>query len=823
MGHEAGLAVPVWAVRAALEVPEWAVRVAPVGAWARAVMTWRESDSSPTNTPLEAVRVPGEDALPVTVEALEAWLLSRIAARLRTSPEELARDIPITSFGLDSLGAVELANDIEALGSVLRMEALLQGPTVAELARTLFSARSGTSGPGLVRGEVGVAAPLSPAQQRLWLFEQLERGSTAYHLPAAVRLSGSLDASALERAFAAIVQRHEALRMSFREDDGTPGQLVAPVPASVLKWVDLRDTPTVEQEASALKLAHDAARAPFDLVNGPLLRATVFQLGAQEHLLVVVMHHIASDGASFGILARELSALYGGQSELAPLAFQYADFARWRRAQEAEGAWASSLDWWKAQLAGAPAALELPADRPRPPTPSYRGGRVSLQLPESLTAKLETLGRSEGATLFMTLLAAFEVLLARHSGQTDFCVGTAVNGRERTGLEGLMGCFLDLVVLRASVSGSPRFRELLAQTRRTVLEVFAHRDVPFEQVVEAVQPSRDRARAPLFQVLFVLQPEPGAGLSLPGLEARRVEVDPGATPYDLTLSLARGADGVGGWLEYATDLFDAATAERLVARLRVLLEAVAANPEQPISTLPLLPEAERQRILVDWNDTRTEAPDACIHALVAAQVARTPDAVAVVCGTASLTYRELDQRANAVAWRLREQGVGPECVVGFCADRSVDLVVGLLGILKAGGAYVPLDPSYPEARLSLMLEDSGASVVLVHRHLAGALPFGGRTVVLLDTPEGTASSADAPATAVGPENLAYVLYTSGSTGRPKGVLIPHRNVANFFTGMDGRVGATPGTWLSVTSVSFDISVLELLWTLARGFKVVVQG
>ncbi|AKQ66397.1 Non-ribosomal peptide synthetase [Myxococcus hansupus] len=788
----------------------------------RSVLNWRESDSSPS-TQMEAVRVPGEDSTPVTVEALEAWLLSRVAARLRTSPDELARDVPITSLGLDSLGAVELANDIEALGSVFRMEALLHGPTVAELARTLFSARGGASGPALVRGEAGVAAPLSLAQQRLWLFEQLERGSPAYHLPAAVRLTGPLDAKALERAFAEILQRHEALRMSLREDDGTPGQVAAPVPTPVLRWVDLRDTLAADQEASALKLAHDEARAPFDLVLGPLLRGTVFQLGAQEHLLVVVMHHIASDGASFGILARELSALYGGQAALAPLAFQYADFARWRRAQEADGAWASSLDWWKAHLAGTPTALELPADRLRPPTPSYRGGRVSLQLPELLTAKLEALGRSEGATLFMTLLAAFEVLLARHSGQTDFCVGTAVNGRERTGLEGLMGCFLDLVVLRASVAGAPRFRELLAQTRRTVLDAFAHRDVPFEQVVETVQPARDRARAPLFQVLFVLQPEPGAGLSLPGLEARRVEVDPGATPYDLTLSLARGAEGVGGWLEYATDLFDAATAERLVARLRVLLEAVAADPEQPISTLPLLPEAERQRMLVDWNDTRTEAPDACIHALVAAQVARTPDAVAVVCGAASLTYRELDQRANAVAWRLREQGVGPECVVGLCADRSVDLVVGLLGILKAGGAYLPLDPSYPEARLSLMLEDSGASVVLVHRHLAGALPFGGRTVVLLDTSEGRASAAEAPSTAVGPENLAYVLYTSGSTGRPKGVLIPHRNVANFFTGMDGRVGATPGTWLSVTSVSFDISVLELLWTLARGFKVVVQG
>ncbi|WP_225888940.1 non-ribosomal peptide synthase/polyketide synthase [Myxococcus xanthus] len=786
---------------------------------ARALLTWSESEADAPQAEAPAPDITASE--PLTVEALEAWLLARIASRLRVRPEELATDAPITSFGLDSLGAVELANDVEALGVALRMEVLLQGPTVRELARTLFAARGKSVGAELMRGEEKTPAPLSSAQQRLWLFEQLAQGSAAYHLPAAVRLTGALDEVALEHAFAAIVQRHEALRATFRDEDGTPSQVTSSsVPVSSLRRVDLCDVPVDAREEAALHLAHEEARAPFDLERGPLLRATLFQLDANEHLLVVVMHHIASDGASFAILARELSALYAGDASLPPLAFQYPDFARWRREVEADGALATSLDWWKARLAGGASALELPADRSRPPMPSYRGGRVAVRFPEALTARLEALGRSEGATLFMTLLAAFEVLLARHSGQADFCVGTAVNGRERAGLEGLMGCFLDLVVLRASVSGSSRFRELLGQTREGVLAAFAHRGVPFERLVDVVQPTRDPSRAPLFQVLFVLQPEPGAGLALPGLESRRVEVDPGATPYDLTLSLARGPEGLGGWLEYATDLFDAGTAARLFARLGVLLESIVADPDQRIAMLPLSPEAEQRQVLVDWNDTRAEFPETCIHALVESQALRTPDAVAVVCGDGLLTYRELNQRANAVAWRLREQGVGPECIVGLFADRSVDLVVGLLGIFKAGGAYLPLDPSYPEARLALMLEDSGASVVLAHRHLAGALPVGDSTVVPLDV----AGEADAaPPGAVGPDNLAYVLYTSGSTGKPKGVLIPHRNVVSFFTGMDARVGIEPGTWLAVTSVSFDISVLELLWTLARGFKVAVQG
>jgi natural product biosynthesis luciferase-like monooxygenase protein/amino acid adenylation domain-containing protein/non-ribosomal peptide synthase protein (TIGR01720 family) len=802
-----------------------ACRAEVLAGTARAVMTWRESEAGEGSAPAVAPVAPAQ---PATVEELETWLLARIASRLRVPPETLARDVPITSFGLDSLGAVELANDLESLGTVLRMEALLQGPTVAELARTLFEARGAATVPTLVRGDDARPAPLTSAQQRLWLFEQLHAGSPAYHLPAAVRLSGALDEAALERAFAAIAGRHAALRATFREEDGTPSQLMPPGLSPSIRRVDLRETPAAEREAAALRLAREEARAPFDLARGPLLRLTLIRLDTHEHLLVVVLHHIVSDGGSFAILARELSALHAAftsnaEAALAPLPFQYPDFARWRRERDEDAASAASMEWWKQRLAGAPAALELPTDHARPPVPSYGGARIAVHVPEALTARLEALGRGEGATLFMTLLAAFQVLLSRHSGQEDLCIGTPVNGRDRAGLEGLIGCFLDLLVLRGSLAGAPRFRELLGRTREATLEAFAHRGVPFERLVDAVQPARDRSRAPLFQVLFVLQPEPGAALALPGLEARRVEVDPGATPYDLTLSLARGASGLEGWLEYATDLFDAPTAHRMAQRLQVLLEAIAANPDERSSALPLLPEAERRQVLVEWNDTRTDFEDACIHTLIEARATRTPETVAVVCGDVELTWGALNRRANAVAWRLREQGVGPECVVGFCADRSVDLVVGLLGILKAGGAYLPLDPSYPEARLALMLEDAAAPVVLAHRHLASAFQSGGRAVVLVDPQSGPDEAEAPPACGVGPDNLAYVLYTSGSTGRPKGVLIPHRNVASFFTGMDARVGATPGTWLAVTSVSFDISVLELLWTLSRGFKVAVQG
>ncbi|MBU8900321.1 amino acid adenylation domain-containing protein [Corallococcus sp. M34] len=789
----------------------------------RALLNWREGAVSSDAKGLVAQAGPA--GAPDSVASWEAWLLTRLAERLRIHRDTLDKDVPITSFGLDSLAAVELANDLEQVGARSGMEALLQGPTVAELARRLAASRGSGHADAIPRRADSLAAPLTATQQRLWLFEQLGRGVPAYHLPAAARLVGPLDVDALDRAVAALIGRHDALRVTFQEEDGIPSQRVAREMPSVFRRVSLRDVPMDAREAAALRLAQTEARTRFDLTRGPLLRVTLFQLDAQVHLLVVVVHHLVSDGASFGILARELSALYAafrdGRAPALPLPpVRFLDFAHWRAAQESEDATAPSLESWRRKLAGVSGVLELPSDHVRPSRPTHAGARVPVQVSARLTARLEALGREEGATLFMTVLAAFQALLHRHSGQDDFCIGTPIQGRERAGLDGVMGCFLELLVLRASVSGTERFRDLLRRARETSLDAFANRHVPFERIVEAVLPVRDRSRAPLFQVLFVLQPEPREAWSLAGLESQAVELEPRATPYDLTLSLTRGAAGLAGWMEYATDLFDAASATRLVERLHVVLEAIIEQPELRVDSLPLMPDDE-QRLLATWNDTHQEVSEDCVHTLIASQAAQTPDAVALVCGEESLTWRELERQSRAVALRLRARGVGPGVVVGLCVDRSLELVVGMLGILQAGGAYLPLDPTYPEARLAFMLSDSGASVVLTQAHLADGLPTGGRGVVLL-TQQGARDVAEPPLMSdVGPDHVAYVLYTSGSTGQPKGVLVSHRNVAHFLAGMDARLARRSGTWLAVTSVSFDISVLEVLWTLARGFQVVL--
>ncbi|MFP2913318.1 non-ribosomal peptide synthetase, partial [Pyxidicoccus sp. 3LFB2] len=442
-----------------------------------------------------------------------------------------------------------------------------------------------------------------------------------------------------------------------------------------------------------------------------------------------------------------------------------------------------------------------------------------------LTRALKALARSEGGTPFMVLLAGFQALLHRYSGQEDLSVGTAIAGRRRAELQGLVGSFINNLVLRTHLSGELTFRELLGRVREVTLGAYAHQDVPFEKLVEELRPQRDLGRSPFFQVMLLLQQDPLPSVTMPGLALHPLEVASPAAKYDLTLSLTDTADGLSGTLEYSTDLFEAGTAERMVAHLGALLASAVAEPGQRLSALGLLSSEEERRVTVEWNDTAAPFErQATLAQLFSAQVARTPEAVALVCGDATLTYRELRTRASALARQLRGLGVRPGARVALCASRSVELVTGLLGVLEVGGAYVPLDPSYPAERLAFMLRDCGARVLLTQRHLAGTVPATGIECVWLDGPGVAGTAADvSPSGGAHPEDLAYVIYTSGTTGTPKGVMVQHRNVANFFAGMDARLGASAsGTWLAVTSVSFDISVLELLWTLCRGFRVVMH-
>jgi natural product biosynthesis luciferase-like monooxygenase protein len=679
------------------------------------------------------------------------------------------------------------------------------------------------------------------AQEQLWFLHQLAPESTAYNIPAAVQMTGQLNIAALRQTVNEIVRRHEVLRTTFVAIDGRPMQVIAPTLALPIPVLDLGQTPQPAWEQEIHRLAIAEARKPFDLAHGPLLRATLLQLDHTEHVLLLTMHHIVSDGWSIGIFIRELSTLYEafsaqqrddhGGSPLPALPIQYADFAHWQQRwlQEGEGDHASSslqtqLAYWKQQLAGELAPLKLQPDRPRPAVQTFRGARYPLALSATLTEALKTLSQREEATLFVTLLAAFKVLLHRYTGQTDIIIGSPIASRTEREVQGLIGLFVNMLVVRSDLAGNPPFRALLARVREDCLDAYAHQDVPFEKLVEVLQPERDVSRNPLFQVMFALQNTPLPKLELPGLALRLLEIDSGTAQLDLTLNLEERSTGLCGWFEYNTDLFDRATLGRMAAHFQILLAGIVAAPDTPIGQLRLLSAAERHQLLVTWNATAAPYPQqACMHELVAAQVARTPEACALVASDGCLTYRELDQRANQLAHHLRALGVGPEVRVGVGLPRSVSLVVGVLGILKAGGAYVPLDPSYPAERLAFMLHDAQAPVLLTERSALGVSQVTTQVVDLATDWPTIAQQPTTPfASDVTPDNLAYVIYTSGSTGKPKGVMVTHRNVVNFCAGMDECIGAEPGVWLALTSISFDISVLELLWTLARGFQVILQ-
>ena len=681
--------------------------------------------------------------------------------------------------------------------------------------------------PPIVRRTPRESASVSYGQQQVWLHAQMAPNLPLYNEPVTIHRIGPLGVPALERAFNEIVRRHEAWRTSFQTVDGQPVQVVHPPPYISLPVSDLRSLPEAVREAEALKIATEDSRVPLDMASVPLFRVRLIRLGDEEHRLFLTLSHIIFDGvAIYRVFLPELAALYeafaaGKPSPMPDLPIQYADYAEWQRRVIAPAALADNMAYWRKQLAGPLPVLELPVDRSRRSTQTFRGSMHPFVLESSLAAAVKSISQRQGVTRFMTLLATFAAILHRYSGQDDILIGTVTAGRKHCETEKLLGYFLNTVMLRIDLSGDPSFRELLSRVREVTLEALAHDDVPFAQLVRELQPKRQGDRSPLFQVMFSLEP-PMASLD-PAWQLTQMDVDTGATKYDVYLELDERPEGILARFHYSTDLFDAATIARMEGHWRTMIEAAVADPARRISDLPLLTESERAKFQAQWPAMAQPYPESTIHALFEAQAKRSPHAIAVAVGDRQLTYSELNRRANQLAWYLQKRGVGPDVLVALCMERSLEMVVGLLGILKAGGAYLPLDPDYPQERLALVLSDARPRVLLTQQTLRPRLPSGPE-VVLLDASRKAIEheSAENPSAAAGPANLAYVIYTSGSTGIPKGVQIEHRSVVNFLTSMQREPGLSrEDVLVAVTTLSFDIAGLEIYLPLITGAQIVL--
>jgi myxalamid-type nonribosomal peptide synthetase MxaA len=682
--------------------------------------------------------------------------------------------------------------------------------------------------------------PTSFAQQRLWFLHQLEPNSSVYNLPYGLRISGNLRVEALQQAFEAIVNRHEILRTTFTTVDGNPMQVIAKSRPIVIPVVNLSEWSEVDRAAQVQRLITKESEYPFDLAHGSLLRVTLLQLGEKEYLLLLTLHHIIFDGWSIGVFIGELTALYkafstGTASPLPELPIQYADYAIWQRQWLQGMALKTRLDYWKQQLAGSLPVLELPTDRSRLAVQNFQGATESFSLSSDLSQALKQISQQAGITLFMTLLAAFKTLLYRYTGEGDIIVGSPTANRNRPEIEGLIGFFVNTLVLRTYLGDNPSFRQLLLRVQEVTLGAFDHQDLPFEKLVEEMQPERSLSHTPLFQVMFVLQNAPMPPLELPELILNPVMVDSKTAKVDLSLSMTDTPQGLIGNLEYNTDLFEAATIKRMVGHFQTLLESIVVNPDQRLSDLSILTATERQTLLVNWNITKTENLQyLCIHELFETQVEQTPDAIAVVFEGQQLTYRELNDKANQLAHHLRSAklsrsdslGVRPEMLVGICVERSLLMIIGLLGILKAGGAYVPLDPAYPQERLTWMLSDSQVSILLTQKHLLVEQEFDGLHVICLDTDWEVISheSEENLVSGTTPENLAYVIYTSGSTGKPKGVMIQHQSLVNFTLAAIVEYGFTQSDGiLQFASISFDAAVEEIYPCFISGGTLIIRN
>ncbi|MBV9775234.1 MAG: amino acid adenylation domain-containing protein, partial [Gemmatimonadetes bacterium] len=769
-----------------------------------------------------APRTPVEEAL--------AGIWAEVLGRERVGVEE-----DFFALGGHSLLATRVVSRVrDALGVELPLRALFEAHTVAKLARGVEALREvkGVGGPELVPvPRDGRPLPLSFAQQRLWFIDRLEPGTSAYNIPYALRVRGPLRLRALESALTEVVRRHESLRTRFLTRDGEVVQHVDPARPVRLPVVNLAGLGEAARRAELARLATWEARRPFDLAVGPLLRTTVVRMGTGDTAVLFTMHHIVSDGWSMGILVREISALYAGfargeEVQLPDLPVQYADFAAWQRAWLSGKRLDRHLAWWREQLADAPRLLELPTDRPRPAVRGDEAKQHLVHVAPATVAGVRALARGGKATLFMALLGAWQLLLARYADVDDVVVGSPVAGRNRLETEGIIGFFVNTLVLRARIAGEGSFRELLGRVRETTLRAYLHQELPFEKLVEELGVERSRAYTPLFQVMFTLQNVEGGELSLDGAGVAEVATEVVSAKFDLTLNLSETRKaGIGGNLEYAAGLFEPATAARMVEHYVTLLEGIVAHPDAPVSTPPLMTVSERRRLLAEWEGAaRVPAPDECVPELFARQAARTPEAPALVFHGETTTYAELERRASRLANHLRGRGVGPETRVGVCLERTPELVVALLAVHRAGGAYVPLDPAYPAARLRSMIEDAEARLVLTTGPLAGKLPAGLAEPVLLDAlADRIAAESDAvPESGVGPENLSHVIFTSGSTGRPKGVMIRHSSAVALLRWLRESVSDEErSSVLFSTSVSFDVSVAELFGTLCWGGKLVL--
>jgi amino acid adenylation domain-containing protein len=739
------------------------------------------------------------------------------------------------ALGGHSLLATQVISRVRnALGTELPLQALFENPTVEQFAERHHKfAGDQTSSKPLMRrnnddndGDV----ELSFGQERLWFLEQLEPGLAVYNVPVALVLQGKLDIPALQRSLNSLVGRHGSLRTSFGTAEGRPKARRGTAVDIELPTVSLEDLSSEEQHAEMERIMTSEAERPFELSQAPLLRGRLLRLSSQKHVLLLTTHHIISDGWSMAILYRELQELYGAYTQgksaaLPPLPVGYDDYARWQREWLQGEVLEEQLAFWRQHLHEPLPALDLPLDHPRPAQQSYRGAVKHFALPNHLCTALKALSRREDVTLFMLLLSAFQTLLHRYSGQDDIVTGTTVAGRTRSEIEGLVGLFLNTLALRTDLSGEVTFRGLLRRVRKAALETYAHQHVPFEKVVEALGVERDLSRSPVFQTMFILQKAPLPAVRAGDSEWSSVSRHNGTSKFDLTLSMEEEAEGLSGYVEYNCDLFESNTVSRMLTHFQTLLEAVVTNPDQKLWELPLLTTAERDQLMLEWNNTRTDFPrQACLHHLFEAQVARTPNAIVIVFDEKSLTYRELNREADRLAHHLRGLGVQAETIVGICLDRSLEMMIGLLAVLKAGGAYLPLDPAYPAERLAYMLEDSRAALVITQRNLLLNLKDVSATCILIDEPlrDSQAKCARASTSAAQASDPAYIIYTSGSTGKPKGVVVPHRAIVNFLTSMACEPGLTADDALvAVTTLSFDIAALELFLPITLGARVII--